>query len=649
MKNETQTDIWVYNMAKEAKIELFPQGSSIVQIDKSLTKASKSGSGNVGRPDFTSLIETGNDEFLILIENKKDTSRHVKYNSDGVIDLDSKSVQEFAVNGALYYALHLLKDEKVPFKKIFAVGISGGEKRHRITPIFIDDSLQYKELEEVETLVNFSSKNIHTYYMNNVLDEETNVQKESTQILQLARELHEALRTYGNLQERDKPLIVSGILLALREGEYGGFSVSQLTGDKNNPDGYKIYQAIESNLRRSNISPEAKRDKLMAQFSIFKTDAHINNKNDELGMTSLRYFAEFLWENIYQDIRFTGSHHDYLGNFYSEFMSYSGGDGQGLGIVLTPAHITQLFCDLADLKVDDVVFDPCCGTGGFLIAAMHNLLSKTDEDDEVKKRQIRQRQLHGIELQDYMFTISTTNMILRGDGKSNLRNENFLIQNSAKIQSEIMPTIGMINPPYSMATRTKDKEQYEINFISRMLDSLVEGGQGIAIVPQSTVTGKTKIEKEIMRDILKKHTLKGVITLNKETFYGVGVNPCIVVFVAGIPHSKNFKSKFIDFSNDGYKVAKHIGLIETPEAKDRKNLLLNVWSGEIEAQNEFCVETIIEPEDELLHSFYYFNEEPPTSEEFEETLADYLSFQLDMVLHGRDYLFGGDDDDDDDK
>lgn len=72
-------------------------------------------------------------------------------------------------------------------------------------------------------------------------------------------------------------------------------------------------------------------------------------------------------------------------------MSYSGGDGQSLGIVLTPAHITQLFCDLVDLSNDDVVFDPCCGTGGFLIAAMHNMLSKADVNDEIKQNHIRQR------------------------------------------------------------------------------------------------------------------------------------------------------------------------------------------------------------------------------------------------------------------
>ena len=113
-------------------------------------------------------------------------------------------------------------------------------------------------------------------------------------------------------------------------------------------------------------------------------------------------------------------------------MSYSGGDGQTLGIVLTPKHITELFCDLAQLKTTDKVFDPCCGTAGFLIAAMHKMVKMTE--DESQRRSIKRDQLFGIELQSYMFTIATTNMILRGDGKSNLHNMDFLRQKPKQIQ-----------------------------------------------------------------------------------------------------------------------------------------------------------------------------------------------------------------------
>ena len=95
-----------------------------------------------------------------------------------------------------------------------------------------------------------------------------------------AQELHEDLRNYGAIQDKDKPLIVSGILLALRETKYGGFSIDSLTGDTTTTDGEKIYNAIDNNLKRSNVSPTVKKDKLMSQFSIIKNSVQINEYNN---------------------------------------------------------------------------------------------------------------------------------------------------------------------------------------------------------------------------------------------------------------------------------------------------------------------------------------------------------------------------------
>ena len=81
--------------------------------------------------------------------------------------------------------------------------------------------------------------------------------------------------------------------------------------------------------------------------------------------------------------------------------------------MLTPRHITELFCELVDLKPTDIIFDPCCGTGGFLISGMHKMLRATKNDTE--RKHIKQQQIHGIEIRDDMFSIATTNMILRGD------------------------------------------------------------------------------------------------------------------------------------------------------------------------------------------------------------------------------------------
>lgn len=627
-KKEVKTDLWVYDLLKDAEIELDPQGSSIKEIDDALKTASKKGTGHVGFPEYVGVVK----DFIIVIEDKPKTDKHVLLDGS-VISLETNAVVDYAMNGALFYAKHLAKN--TTYKKIIAIGVSGDKKKHRISPLYVDDTDYYRELPDVESFISFNEKNIDEYYTREILKEDTNTEKELAEILKDAATLHEDLRNYGNLKDIDKPLVVSGILLALNEIEKKSFSIDNLVGDIVETDGQKIYKAIESNLKRVNVQPQVKLDKILSQFSIIRDTQILNEINDMLGETPLKYYAKFLYEKIFKSIKYTSSSEDYLGRFYGEFMSYSGGDGQTLGIVLTPKHITELFCELLDLKPEDVVLDPCCGTAGFLIAAMHMMLKQAKDD--AQKKHIRKEQLHGIELQPYMFTIATTNMILRGDGKSNLINENFLKQEPDKLQLK-SPTVGMMNPPYSQGSK-KNPDLYEICFTEHLLDSLVEGGRCAVIVPQSSMTGKTKEEQAVKENILKHHTLEGVITLNKDTFYGVSVMPCIAIFTAGEPHPANKECKFINFENDGYKVSPHIGLIETESAKDRKQHLLDVWFDRIEADTKFCVKTTIEATDEWLHSFYYFNDEIPADSDFDKTVGDYLSFEFSMIMQGRKYLF----------
>ena len=627
-KKEATTDILVYELLKDANLNFDYQGSNIKEIDEALKTASKNGKGNVGFPEYVGVVK----DYLIVIEDKADLTKHIKEEND-VVSMESKDVVDYAVNGALFYAQHLAKNTS--YKKLFAFGVSGDEKHHRITPIFVDRTSDYRILSDLESFISINNDNIDEYYTKEVLKENTDKEKETAELLKDAASLHEDLRNYCNLKDTDKPLVVAGILLALRESEYRNFSIDSLIGDSLNTDGQKIFEAIHSNLRRANVQPEVKKDKLLSQFSLIKDSQILNEINPKLGKTPLRYYTEFLNNNLYQNIRYNKSAEDYIGRFYGEFMSYSGGDGQTLGIVLTPKHITELFCELLGLKSTDVVLDPCCGTAGFLISAMHKMLSQTNSDSE--KRHIRQEQLHGIELQPYMFTIATANMILRGDGKSNLINDDFLKESSSKLQLK-GATIGMMNPPYSQGSK-QNPDLYEISFVEHLLDSLVVGGKCAVIVPQSSMTGKTKDEQNYKENILKHHTLEGVITLNKDTFYQVGVMPCIAIFTAGIPHPKDHKAKFINFEDDGYKVSHSIGLLETASAKDKKQHLLDVWFNKVESNSSFCVETTVDASDEWLHSFYYFNDELPTDEDLDKTIADYITFEMNMVAHDKDYLF----------
>ena len=134
----------------------------------------------------------------------------------------------------------------------------------------------------MENLIIFNEKNIEEYYSHKVLNEQTREEKTTEEILKDAKKLHEDLRNYGSIQDKDKPLIVSGILLALREIDFKGFSIEELSGDTITTDGEKIYNAIEKNLKRADVSPETKKDKLLSQFLVIKDIKAINEVNTTL-------------------------------------------------------------------------------------------------------------------------------------------------------------------------------------------------------------------------------------------------------------------------------------------------------------------------------------------------------------------------------
>ncbi len=631
MVNERITDFFIGDLLANVKIDFTPNGSNIREIQDALKTASKKRTGRAGFPEFTAISK----EFILVVEDKASLDDQVNYEDDGqtILATDNKSITKFAENGALHYANEILA--KTYFKKIFAFGCSGNEKHHIIRPIYVDAS-GYKLLQPVENFENFSADNIEKYYREQILGEIPPEVLATEELIKKATELHEALRNYGQLGENEKPLVVSAILLAL--SDENNFRSSNLTGDNINTDGNKIFASIDTYMRRVEVTPDTKKEKVLNQFNIIKDRTLLNQIDPRLAKTPLRFFTEFLEENILALVK-ENTKEDVLGLFYGEFIRFSGGDGQTLGVVLTPSHITELFCDMVDLKPDDRVFDPCCGTSGFLIAALHKmLLQVTDKKEE---EQIKKNQLHGIEIREDMFSIATTNMILRGDGKSNLENKDFLKQLIEDLREKNY-SVGFMNPPYSQAKSKDTFHLSEIHFIEHLLDGLANNARCVVIVPQSTMVGKSKIDKQVKKRILDKHTLEGVITLNKETFYGVGTNPCLAIFTAYKPHSNKKYCKFINYEDDGFTVRKHVGLVETERAKERKSHLLHVWLDDAPAESKFMVKTTVEPDDEWLHSFYYFNDEIPKPEDFEKTITDYLTFKFNMIMQGRQYLFEND-------
>lgn len=208
-KKEVKIDLWVARQLDSCNIDYDAQGSDVKEINEALQTASKRGTGNAGYPEYVAVIK----DFVIVIEDKADLSKHEKLTDKGIISTRQKDVADYAVNGAYFYSKHIAQNST--FRKVFAIGVSGNEKHHRITPIYVDDREGYKRLPDIESFASFTENNIEEYYTRYVLNEMTDVEKTTEEILKDAATLHEYLRTYGSLKDQDKPLVVSGILLAL--------------------------------------------------------------------------------------------------------------------------------------------------------------------------------------------------------------------------------------------------------------------------------------------------------------------------------------------------------------------------------------------------------------------------------------------------
>jgi type I restriction-modification system DNA methylase subunit len=253
-------------------------------------------------------------------------------------------------------------------------------------------------------------------------------------------------------------------------------------------------------------------------------------------------------ENINTFIR-THKYFDVLGQLYIEFLRYANSD-KGLGIVLTPPHITQLFSDLAQVNKNSIVYDNCTGTGGFLISAMKKMIDDAKGDEE-KIKEIKSKQLIGTEYQSHIFALAVSNMYIHQDGKTNIINGSCFDDEVIKEVKEKKPTVGFLNPPYKSNKKT---DTDELEFILNNLECLVDGGTCVAIVPmQSALATKGKVY-EFKKKLLEKHTLEAVLSMPDELFFNskVGVVSCIMIFTAHKPHSEFKETYFGYYKNDNF-------------------------------------------------------------------------------------------------
>lgn len=531
--NERITEQFVRTKLQELKYQdsciIEEQKSQDKTIERCLSKASKSGKENPGRPEFI-IRPKEHPNMLLVVECKADITKH---KSD---TLEEPKV--YAVDGALHYAKALSQKYNV-----IAIAVSG-EKDFKVSSYIVNDKI-VKECSN-----NFLDLNSYLVLINN--DGDIKKQNES-KIISFAEELHNYLRDYAKLSENEKPLLVGGILICLRDDSFIASYRTKKTGASL---ASLITGTIKEQLQDSKML-ESKIRNMLQPYSFIETHPVLSN-GDIVSEKEhpLLNIIDQIETNLKPYIN-TYHEHDILGHFYGEFLSYSAGDKKGLGIVLTPKHIKELMCDLVGVNKDSIVLDTCTGTGGFLITAMSKMIEESQGNQE-KITNIKTNQLIGIEQQPHMFALAVSNMLLRGDGKANVYNSSCF-----GIEAEIKkhkPTVALLNPPYSQ----KGEGLSELDFIYNALECLEPNGLCAAIVPTSCSSGNEKLKEKI----LLKHTLIGQLSLPM-VFKNVGVVPSILVFQAHKPHNKEIKTWF------GY--CKDDGFIDTKKGRiDSKNRWTNI-------------------------------------------------------------------------
>ena len=347
----------------------------------------------------------------------------------------------------MLYASFLAKEFDV-----LAIGISGEEDNR----LRINHYLQLKEDKVAYPIFDDKILTIDEYF-EGIKQSNYKFNQDYAKLIAYTKTLNETLHA-KKIKESQRALLISGILIALKDHAFkAGYKKHERVGQLVSA----LYTAIDGQLSTGDI-PQRKIDLLTHAFTFIKTNPTLTDKKDG------KKFLEDLIDEIDDEINgfmITHKYVDTVSQFYIEFLRYANND-KGLGIVLTPPHITELFAELAEVDKNSVILDNCCGTGGFLISAMKRMLIDA-KGDKKKEKGIKSEQLIGIEFQDDIYTLLISNMIIHRDGRTNIYWGDCFEEINDVIE-RFKPTVGLLNPPYK--TKASDIEEFE--FILNNLSAL---------------------------------------------------------------------------------------------------------------------------------------------------------------------------------
>lgn len=595
MSNESKTERIVRSHFEKFKnlIIIEEKASDNSKIDKLLKTASKKGTGK-GYPEFIIAFKD-NPDFLIVIECKAEVSKHESLNRDKYSD--------YAVDGVLLYSAYLSKDYDV-----LAIAVSGETKSNLKVSHFLQLKGERKAIPFFDDVL-IPAKD----YLEGYLKSDEKFRQDYSNLLSFTKSLNERLHSI-KIKESHRSLLISCILIAL---ENSAFKKSYKSYPNPQDLANALVAIVLSELQRAKLDRN-KLDNLEIQFGFIKVDTSLA-RTDKV----LENLISVIDDNINSFLK-THKFFDVLGQLYIEFLRYANSD-KGLGIVLTPPHITELFSDLANVNKNSMVYDNCTGTGGFLISAMKKMVIDAKGKTTLIKK-IKSKQIIGVEYQADIFALAVSNMYIHQDGKTNILNGSCFENDIIKKIKRIKPTVGLLNPPYK-GDKRNDTE--ELEFVFNNLECLVDGGICIAIVPMQCALAQSGKVYELKKRLLEKHTLEAVLSMPDELFFNskVSVVSCIMIFTAHKPHPSKKESFFGYYKDDGFVKRKIQGRFD---AFGKWEKIKEKWiSNFINRKNEpgLSVNKVVTAKDEWCAEAYMETDYSKlTQNDFIKTLKEYIFF-----------------------
>jgi len=634
------------------------------QIDNALKNyASKTGGTGGNRVDAKLLLQDDKlRDYPILIEYKGYKNNLVKVNSDGQVEnvnakneTHYKNIKEYAVNGAIHYANALL--QYTGYTDIIAIGVTGhtdqkGKLLHQIGVYYVSqinlglgqEIGKFTDLSFLtkENFSKFITEKVETLKLSTEeLEKRKSIRERQieTSLVKLNNDIYKEEKGLG---ENDRVYLVAATIMATLgiKGKMQPLEKEDLksTTEKGSTDGDIIIRKISVFLEHKNI-PTDKKEEIIRTLSNTLLTENINKPIN--GQSQLkRVFHKIVDDlGLYYKLGVTT---DFTGKLFNEMYSWLGFTQDKLNdVVLTPSYVASLLVKLSRINKDSYVWDFATGSAGLLVAVMNAMLDdakntiKSPEELYQKELKIKAEQLLGLEVLSHVYMLAVLNMILMGDGSSNILNKNSLTDfdgnyGFGNTNDKFPATAFVLNPPYSQSGNG-------MIFVETALKQM-QRGYATIIIQSSAGSGKAKYYNT---EILKHSTLIASIKMPTDLFIGKSsVQTHIYVFKVAEAHDPKAIVKFIDFTNDGYarsnrKKASN-NLKDTNNAQGRYAELIDLVKHgksylKIFTEKEYC-ENTIDPENGAD-----WNQSPPidttpTLNDFKKTIADYLSWEVTNIL-----------------